>query len=254
MLLSLIKPDAGAIELFGLDLKKHRAEVLKQIGAVIERPDLYKYLNAKENLKIFARLSGVKVSEQKLAEQLVTVGLKGREKDKVKTYSQGMKQRLGLACALVHNPALIILDEPVNGLDPQGIADMRNMIIQLSKEQGKTLLVSSHLLSEMEMIADSMLIINKGKKVVEGRVSDLLNPSKQIIELIARNEAVAFAFIENTDWKKYVKEQSANSIKLEFEKTEIPVFNQQLVANGVEVLSLRPVHSLEDYFLSQTKA
>jgi ABC-type multidrug transport system ATPase subunit len=182
------------------------------------------------------------------------VGLGGREKDKVKTYSQGMKQRLGLACALVHNPALIILDEPVNGLDPQGIADMRNMIIQLSKEQGKTLLVSSHLLSEMEMIADSMLIINKGKKVVEGRVSDLLNPSKQIIELIARNETVAFNFIETTDWKQYLKEQSANSIKLEFEKIKIPLFNQQLVENGVEVLSLRPVHSLEDYFLSQTKA
>ncbi len=253
MLLTLIKPDEGDIEIFGLNLYKHRKEVLRQVGAVIERPDLYKYLTAKENISIFARLSGVKVPDKNIDAQLEIVGLAGREKDKVKTYSQGMKQRLGLACALVHNPSLIILDEPVNGLDPQGIADMRNMIIHLSKEEGKTLLISSHLLSEMEMIADSMLIINKGKKIIEGKVTELLNPSKQLIELVVADIAIALHFIKQSTWNDYYKEHTDNIIKLEFEKSRIAEFNRQLVQQGIDVHSLRPVHSLEEYFLSQTK-
>jgi ABC-type multidrug transport system ATPase subunit len=253
MLLTLIKPDVGNIEILGLDITKHRKEILRQVGAVIEKPDLYKYLNAKENIRIFSRLSGVKVSEKQLDDQLDTVGLKGREKDKVKTYSQGMKQRLGLACALVHNPPLIILDEPANGLDPQGIADMRNMIRSLSKEQGKTILVSSHLLSEMEMVADSMIIINKGKKVVEGKMSGLLHPSKQIIELVTGNAPACTRFLKESVWVQYIKNIDGATIKLEFEKDKVPELNRQLVQQNIPVLSLRPVHSLEDYFLSQTK-
>lgn len=253
MLLTLIQPDAGNIEIFGLSLSSHRKEILRQIGAVIEKPDLYKYLNAKENIRIFSQLSGVKLSDKQLMDQLAIVGLAGREKDKVKTYSQGMKQRLGLACALVHNPPLIILDEPVNGLDPQGIADMRNMITALSKEQGKTILVSSHLLSEMEMVADSMIIINKGRKVVEGKMSELLNPERQVVELITTNTNRAISFLEQSDWKHYYKGSNADMIKLEFEKGKIPELNRQLVQAGIEVYSLRPVNSLEDYFLSQTK-
>ncbi|HRG94320.1 MAG TPA: ATP-binding cassette domain-containing protein, partial [Chitinophagaceae bacterium] len=155
MLLTLIEPDEGEIEIFGLNLRQHRKEILKRTGAVIERPDLYKYLSALDNLSIFARLSGMKASRKQLMDQLAMVGLAERADSRVKTYSQGMKQRLGLACALVHDPGLIILDEPTNGLDPQGIAEMREMIIRLSREGGKTLLVSSHLLSEMEMMASS---------------------------------------------------------------------------------------------------
>ena len=129
-----------------------------------------------ENLRIFAIMSGVKISEKKLMDQLAMVGLAERAHSKVKTYSQGMKQRLGIAIALVHDPELIILDEPTNGLDPQGIADMRNLILHLSKDLKKTLLVSSHLLGEMELIADSMLIIDKGKKVAEGRCEESVEP------------------------------------------------------------------------------
>src|SRR5207342_3693875 len=109
-------------------------------------------------------------------------GLAGREQDKVKTFSQGMKQRLGIAIALAHDPELIILDEPTNGLDPQGIADVRNLILRLSREMKKTLLISSHLLSEMELIADSMIIIDKGKKIVEGKVNELFDPAETVVE------------------------------------------------------------------------
>jgi ABC-type multidrug transport system ATPase subunit len=253
MLLTLITPTAGEIEIFGLSLQKHRKEILRQTGAIIEKPDLYKYLTAKENIRIFSKLSGVKVSNKKMDDQLAMVGLAERAKSKVKTYSQGMKQRLGLACALVHDPKLIILDEPTNGLDPQGIADMRNMIIHLSKDLGKTLLVSSHLLGEMEMVADSMLIINKGKKVVEGKVVELLNPAESLIELVTPDTAAALQFVNNSEWKNKLKQQSGNMIRLEFDKKQVPELNRQLVANGIAVMSIRPVHSLEDYFLLQTK-
>ncbi len=253
MLMTLIEPDEGEIEVFGKKLAKNRKEILQNVGAIIERPDLYKYLTALENLRIFAAMSGVKISERRLMEQLDTVGLAARAKSKVRTYSQGMKQRLGLACALVHNPELIILDEPTNGLDPQGISDMRNKIIQLSKEEKKTLLVSSHLLNEMEMVADSMIIINKGKKIVEGKVKDLLHPEVSVIELRTSSHQAALQFINTTKWSGYLKMNSGDLFRLEFNKSHISEFNRQLVMAGVEVDSLGPVNSLEQFFLSQTQ-
>ncbi|MFY7900402.1 MAG: ABC transporter ATP-binding protein, partial [Chitinophagaceae bacterium] len=168
MLLTLIEPTAGNIELFGMNLKTHRKEILQQVGAVVEKPDVYKYLSAYQNVALFAKLSGVTISKTVIMNQLEMVGLAQRANDTVKTFSQGMKQRLGIAIALVHNPQLIILDEPTNGLDPQGIADIRNLILRLSREMGKTVVVSSHLLSEIEQVATRLLIIDKGQKLIEG--------------------------------------------------------------------------------------
>jgi ABC-type multidrug transport system ATPase subunit len=170
-------PTSGEIEIFGLSLAKHKKEILQQIGAVIEKPDVYQYLSAYDNLQLFARLSGIRPTRVNLMDQLAQVGLADRAKDKVAGFSQGMKQRLGIAIALVHQPQLIILDEPTNGLDPQGIADIRKLIISLSRDQGKTVLVSSHLLSEMEQMATRMIIIDRGEKVVEGEMKELLDPS-----------------------------------------------------------------------------
>src|SRR5437868_10017134 len=152
MLLSLVTPSSGEINIFGKDLFTHRSEILRETGAVIEKPDLYKYLSAYQNLYLFAKMSGIKVTRQLIMQQLEMVGLAERADSKVKTFSQGMKQRLGIAVALVHDPSLVILDEPANGLDPQGIADIRNLILHLGKDLGKTVVVSSHLLSEVEQI------------------------------------------------------------------------------------------------------
>lgn len=253
MLLTLVKPDSGEIEIFGMNLQKHRKEILRQTGAIIERPDLYKYLTALENVSIFSRLSGVKVTHKKMMDQLAMVGLADRAKSKVRTYSQGMKQRLGLACALIHDPQLIILDEPTNGLDPQGIAEIRRLIMHLAHDLGKTVLVSSHLLNEMEMMADHMLIINKGKKVVEGKVSELLNPEQSLVELVTGDETAAMQFILHSEWKAFLKNNDQQIIRLEMNKERIPELNRQLVQNGIPVSSLRPVHSLEEYFLSLTR-
>jgi ABC-type multidrug transport system ATPase subunit len=248
MLLTLVQPGSGTIEIFGMDLFRHRREILQQTGAMIERPDLYKYLTAKENLRIFARLSGIKISEKKLQEQLAMVGLAER-----KTYSQGMKQRLGIAVALVHDPRLVILDEPTNGLDPQGIADVRHLILHLSKDLGKTILVSSHLLNEIEQVADSMLIIDRGKKVAEGTKEQLLNPVKMQIELITGNNEMAETILRQGGWGTYWVKEYNGTILLEMDKKLVPELNKLLVEKGISVFSLRPRHSLEDFFLSLTK-
>src|SRR5688572_6909363 len=252
MLLSLIRPTHGAIKIFGLDLLTHRREILQKTGAIIEKPDLYKYLTAIENLQLFATMSGLKLTRKQLLNKLEKVGLAERADSKIKTYSQGMKQRLGIAVALVHDPKLIILDEPMNGLDPQGIADVRNLIIHLSKDLGKTLLVSSHLLNEMEQIADSMLIINKGSKVAEGSKHELLNPVKMQVELITDNNEEAILIINKSVWANSLLETGSRNIFLEMDKLHIPELNRMLVQNSVNVISLRPKHSLEDYFLSLT--
>ncbi len=252
MLLTLIMPDSGSIELFGMDLRHHRKEILSRIGAIIEKPDLYKYLTALENLRLFAAMSNVKLSDKQLMQQLSRVGLADRANSKVKTYSQGMKQRLGIATALVHDPQLIILDEPANGLDPQGIADMRELILHLSNEQGKTLVVSSHLLTEMELIADSMLIIDKGRTVVEGKAADLLNPAIIEVEIITDNNIKVVELLRKGKYNE-AKLVNDGNIRISMPKEEIPSLNRWLVEEGVNVVSLRPRHSLEDYFLSITR-
>jgi ABC-type multidrug transport system ATPase subunit len=252
MLMTLIKPTNGDITIFGQDLRKNPNDILRNIGAVIERPDLYKYLTAYENVALFAKLSRIKVERKLIMDLLDRVGLAGWENSPMQIFSQGMKQRLGIATALVHNPELIILDEPVNGLDPQGIADIRNLILHLKNDMGKTLVVSSHLLSEMEMIATGLLIINKGKKVIEGSINTLLKPEIAQIELIVNQGDEALAKISTTEWQKSFKKRIGNTLIFEMNKNQISDFNVMLVHHKIDVCSLRPKHSLEDYFLEQT--
>ena len=252
MLLTLIRPSAGKIEIFGLDLLTHRKEVLRQVGAVIERPDLYKYLSAYENLLLFAKMSGLRVQRRQLMEQLEMVGLAERAGSRVKTFSQGMKQRLGIAIALIHNPPLVILDEPVNGLDPQGIADMRNLILHLSRHLKKTVVVSSHLLNEMEQIATRMLIIDKGKKIIEGSVNELFDPSKTIVEIDVNNEARAAEKIAQSQWADNLQQVSTGQLVLQVHKDQLAQLNKALVEMDIAVTGFRPGNSLEKYFLSLT--
>lgn len=254
MLLTLIQPTSGSIEILGMNLQKNRREILKQVGAVIERPDLYKYLTGLENLRLFAALNRIKLSRSQLMEQLDRVGLAQRAHSKVKTYSQGMKQRLGIAVALVHDPALVVLDEPTNGLDPQGIADMRNLILHMSRHLKKTVLVSSHLLSEMELIADNMLIIDKGKKVVEGRARELFNPLETVVELKTDSINSAWEKIGGSKWKDQRIDQRTDRILLKLPHAELPELARGLQQMDIPIYSYYAKNSLEDYFLSLTSA
>ncbi len=252
MLLTLITPTHGQIEIFGYDLNKHRRDILQQIGAVIEKPDVYKYLSAYENLQLFARLSGIKPTRQIIMDQLEMVGLADRAKDTVKTFSQGMKQRLGIAIALVHNPSLIMLDEPTNGLDPQGIADIRNLILQLSRDRKKTVIVSSHLLNEIEQIATRILIIDKGHKLVEGTAAELFDTSQTIVQLNTTDNQLAVEKLTASNWKNNLKPLRDGHILIQLDQEAIPMLNQFLVDQQIGVLLLQPRHSLEDYFLQIT--
>ena len=252
MLLGLIYPDSGEILIEGQKFNNGSRHLLSSIGAIIERPDMYGYLSGWDNLKIFAALSNKQIKYARLYEVLEVVGLRGREKDKFKAYSQGMKQRLGIAVALVHSPKLLILDEPTNGLDPQGIAEMRSLILSLSRDHGKTILISSHLLYEIEQVASRMLIIHKGKKMVEGRVQDLLNPEETLVDIRCATDDALIAKLETTRWKQSLVNHTPNTLTLKMNTAGIPELNKWLVSNEVPVLSINSKHSLEAYFLSLT--
>ena len=252
MLLSLISPTHGAIKIFGLDLLTNRREILQKTGAIIEKPDLYKYLTAIENLELFATMSGLKLTRKQLLNKLEKVGLAERADSKIKTYSQGMKQRLGIAVALVHDPQLIILDEPMNGLDPQGIADIRSLINHLSKDLGKTIFISSHLLTEIEQVADSLLIIHKGKKIAEGSLHVLLNPEKSRIEIETLSAKELEQQLRQTAWADKIIEVNGEKLVMQLKKHEIPELIQQITEMKTVIYSIHKKNSLEDYFLSLT--
>jgi ABC-type multidrug transport system ATPase subunit len=252
MLLALVRPTSGRIRILGKDMISHRTEILRQVGAIIEKPDLYKYLTGLQNLSMMARLSGVHATEKQLMQQLERVGIADRAGSKVKTYSQGMKQRLGIACALVHDPQLIILDEPTNGLDPQGIADVRNLILHLSREEGKTIFVSSHLLHEIELVADSMLIIDKGKKIIEGKVEDLLHPADTLVVIQTQDDAKTRHLLQQSSWQQWLV--PGEELTLSIHRDEIPALARYLIQEGVQLITLQTKHSLENYFLSLTSA
>jgi ABC-type multidrug transport system ATPase subunit len=252
MLLSLIKPTSGSIKIFGKSITEDRENILQRTGAVVEKPDLYKYLSALENMKLFSQYSGLSLSKSEIMRQLAVVGLESRAHDKVKVYSQGMKQRLGIAVAMVHNPDLIILDEPTNGLDPQGITDIRNLILMLSREKKKTVVVSSHLLSEVEQIADSMLIINRGKKIVEGKVSELLNPGKVQLEIETLDNFSTKEILMASFWSSTLVDTTKDCIVIDAERSMIPELSKYLVDQGVGLVGIKSVNSLEAYFLSLT--
>lgn len=253
MLLSLVRPSAGTIRIHGMEMEKHRREILSRVGAVIESPDLYTYLSGYENLEIFARLSGIQATKKRLMDKLDQVGLASRGQDKVRAYSQGMKQRLGIAVAMVHDPALVILDEPTNGLDPQGIADIRNLIRQLSREQGKTVIVSSHLLAEIEQVATRLLIIDKGRKIAEGPLQELLDPEHVSLEVDTADNDACHHFLSGTPWSGKLERTPAGRLRLTMRASDVPVLNRELVTHGFDVRALDPQNALEAYFLSLTQ-
>lgn len=252
MLLGLVSPSSGQIKFFGKSFEEHRLECLAQIGCIIEKPDFYLYLSARNNLKILAQTSKVPLTRKKSDELFELVGLKGRENDVVKNYSHGMKQRLGIAQALLHNPKLIILDEPTTGLDPQGIIDLRYLILKLKNELGKTVILSSHILSEIELIADSMAIINNGKAIVQGKVSELLTEQDLLVSIEFENSAEAGQKINSSAWKSSLRKEEGAFLYFNLMKNQIPQLLQFLNENNLRIYALNTRRSLEEFYLQLT--
>lgn len=248
-MVSLIKPDSGDIEIFGKSIIKNHNSALVGVGSLVERPDFYEYLSAKQNLSILAKMDNA--SPDRIPRVLEIVGLEDRSNDKVKAYSQGMKQRLGIAQALLSKPQLLILDEPTNGLDPRGMKEVRELIKRLSDE-GITILLSSHILHEVEQVCNSMVIINEGRLIKYGNVSDLLKSSDTFItELHAQPIKKACKLMEKLPYITNIAEVDG-IIKIRIAYDKLKKLNQTLLENGIQVSAIIPRSSLEDYFLSLT--
>ena len=204
MALGLIAPTSGSVEILGQEVRSHRSEVLPRVGALVESPALYGYMSGRDNLRALGDLLGG-VPEKRIDEVLEIVSLKGRDRDRVRTYSMGMKQRLGLGIALLNDPDLLILDEPANGLDPAGIVEMRDLLRGLAA-QGKTVFISSHVLTEVQQICTRVAIINHGKLVRVAPVQELLKSSGEfVVKVDAPQDLVAL--LRRQPWATQVRSE-----------------------------------------------
>lgn len=250
MLLGLIKPTAGNATILGHDIVHGRNKILPQVGAIVETPTFYPYLSGWDNLKELALVAGVPIS--RIKEKLEIVELTGRAKDKVKTYSLGMKQRLGIAGALLNNPGIVFLDEPTNGLDPQGTVDMRELILRLG-QTGHTVFLSSHLLHEVEQVCTHVAIVNQGTMIAQGDVQQLLeNQGKVTMEVSPVTTAVK---ILTNSLKVETRQTGPRQLQTTLPAERVPEAVQTLVDAGVNIFAVVPEKaSLEDYFLNITGA
>ncbi len=251
MIMGLIRPDNGTVKIFGSKISRNRSEYLADIGAIIETPGFYPNLSAYDNLAITAKM--FKVPEERINDALETVGLGGDlsiETKPVGKFSLGMKQRLGIANALVHSPRILILDEPTNGLDPAGILEMRELIRHLSQSMGITIFVSSHLLLEVQQIADYIGIIDHGHLLEEG-VIDLIHSNEQsflVLETDQLEKTAQFIQALNFDFEK-----STNGFKIFCNRQDNVVINRYMVENKINVYNLESVSkTLEERFLGIT--
>jgi ABC-type multidrug transport system ATPase subunit len=248
-MLGLIRADHGDIRIFNQSLQINKVAILGRIGNIIEKPDFYKYLSAEVNLKIFARMANHSISTKSIHEILDFVGLLDRRKDRVKGFSHGMRQRLGIAQTLLANPDLIVLDEPTTGLDPQGIIDVRELILRLKHEKGKTIILSSHQLQEVELIANRMVIINQGHTVVEGEVSTLLNEQDCTVKMSSDNNAKVQHLLETRFFTSNVQHENNDVIIFPMKKEKIPTFIEVCVQESIGIFEVESKKQLENYFI-----
>lgn len=252
ILLDLFHSKNHQISIFGKELLNHRGEILGKIGALIENPSIYKHLSGRQNLEIIRKMVGVPKS--RIDEVLKIVRLVDNADKKAKNYSLGMCQRLGLAAALLTDPELLILDEPTNGLDPSGIIEMRELIINLNKEHGKTIFLSSHILSEIEKLATDVAIIDQGKILFEGKLEGLQDKGKGYQLTIELDQVdTAATIVKGLNFT--VSETNSRTLVIPIEaKTDIPKINKALVEQGIDIYQLNSSdEDLESIFLNITK-
>ncbi|OBR63711.1 ABC transporter ATP-binding protein [Paenibacillus oryzae] len=248
MLVGLIKPTSGVIEICGRNVATEFAQAMKHIGCIVENPEMYPYLSGWDNLRYFAAMLP-DVDEKRIAKVVDMVAMQERIHDKVSTYSLGMRQRLGIAQALLGSPKVLILDEPTNGLDPLGIREMRAFIRQLAEQEGLTVFVSSHLLHEIQLMCDRVAIISRGEIVQVDTVYGLLSRQERLIWRLTPHEAGKAILQENTT----ILAEGEGTITTAYLENEIGEWNKRLVEGGISVLEMnRRLPALEDLFLELT--
>lgn len=251
LLTGMLENEPDNIFILNKSLKKNIPSIFEGIGALIETPSLYLHLSGQDNLKVITRLR--KMNENRIDEVLKTVGLFNDRKRKVKEYSLGMKQRLGVAMALLPDPSLLILDEPANGFDPAGIIEIREMLIRLNKEQGKTVFVSSHLLNEVEKTCTHVGIINKGVLLFQGTMAELQNNAGHGKKLMIKTD-------DASQWESRILEKyptalmnNNNEFIIDLDGSKIvSQINRELVEDGIPIKSIRVNEGLEEWFINMT--
>lgn len=250
MMLGQVWPSSGELKVCGHEITSHRAQALQRVGAIFEAPAFYDYLSGWANLKILSHYTAP-TSDQRIREVVDWVGLSGREHSKVKTYSHGMRARLALAQTLLPQPELLILDEPGGGLDPEGIAEMRGTILRLHRELGLTILLSSHLLTEVEQLCSRIAILNKGKKVFEGQV-DEIKAGQLRVDLKTPDFAAANKLLRE---RGLITEAIDGQLVTPCDGITTAEINRVLVTAGIVVEGIWPhEQTLEDFYLTLVKA
>lgn len=250
MALGLIRPTRGRALLFGQDVAKCSLKVLGRVGAIVEAPAFYENFSGWENLRLLAAMSGG-ASRKRMEEVLTLVDLAARAHDPVRTYSHGMRQRLGIAQALLPAPEFVILDEPTDGLDPQGIHEVRGLLRRLRDELNLTILLCSHMLDEVERVCNAVAIVNQGRLLYQGPIGHLLS-DEMLVRIRVDRPDVAFQMLAS-DPLIAVSRNGSDSLYIKTHTDCIPRINAQLVTNGIGVIELSPQRAtLEDVFLKLT--
>ncbi len=247
MLVGLIRPTSGTVHIAGYDIRRQFLQAIRHVGCIVENPELYPYLSGRENLELFARMSSVPT--ERIDE---VVQISDRIEDKVKTYSLGMRQRLGIAQALLAQPKLLILDEPTNGLDPAGIREMRQFIRRLSREEGISIFISSHILHEVQLLCDRVAIIDHGKMIWTGPVDQLLDRDMRVEWELEPIES-GMKLLRSLPYVTACEQKEQNRIVTHFSEEKIDEANRLLIKEGIAVTSIRREnYTLEDVFLKMT--
>ncbi|EFI68200.1 MULTISPECIES: ABC transporter ATP-binding protein [Lysinibacillus] len=246
MMTGLMHPTEGNVIIDGLSLKEHYEEAISKVGVIVENPEMYKFMSGYKNLLHFARMHK-NVTKERIQEVIQQVGLENRIHEKVSTYSLGMRQRLGLAQALLHRPKFLILDEPTNGLDPAGIREFRMYLRKIASEEGVSVFVSSHLLSEIELMCDRVAVIQNGQLI---DLRDIHNESSSFYYVEAEPKEQVSAYLEQRDFNFVAENQG---YVVEMKKEDVPAMTTQLVQAGIQLFAVQPHQkTLEDQFLEMT--
>lgn len=250
MLLGLMKPTSGSVHLFGQDMNSNRIDILKNVGSLVENPSYYPHLTARENLEASRKI--LRVPKERINEVLKLVRLQEAGNKKVKGFSLGMKQRLGIAAAMLHQPKLLILDEPTNGLDPSGIIEMRQLIQRLPKEYGMTVVISSHLLSEIDQMATRVGVVSKGKLIFQDSIEEMRKFAQASIQLrVNDNEGAWRALLANGQKADLQDENIALQVE---DDEQLAIVVRYLVQQGFSIYRVQEEkRSLENIFLEMTR-